>query len=245
MAHAKLTPEVRDILERSTIEGTTLKLPPEQLERKQYEAVNKALVNAGGKWTKGKGHVFSGDPREKLGLMLETGVSVDTKKVRQAFYTPESTAAWMVSIASVHHCTVLEPSAGEGALVKAILNAGARHVKAIEIDHETVGKLGAAFPSIDIYKGDFLNVEPLMQQFDRVVMNPPFTKNQDIAHVQHALKFVRPGGRLVSIMADSQERPKFQELLKGLDYEIEELPAGTFKSSGTGVKTIILTVDVH
>ena len=42
----KISDEVRDVLARSTITATTVTLPPGQLERKLYEAVNKALAAA-------------------------------------------------------------------------------------------------------------------------------------------------------------------------------------------------------
>jgi len=113
MADAKVTGEVLGVLKRATITDNVLILPPGQLARPLYEAVNKALVNAGGRWNKGaKGHVFPSDPRPKLGLMLETGVSVDTKKKLQAFYSPAAVAARVVELAEVSGQNVLEPSAG-------------------------------------------------------------------------------------------------------------------------------------
>ena len=121
MPHVKLTPEVADILGRSTIEGNLLKLPTERLDPKLYAQVNKALVTAGGKWKGGKvqAHVFPGDARAALGMALETGVVVDQKKVRQAFYTPQEIADEVALIAEVGGMRVLEPSAGDGSLVEA------------------------------------------------------------------------------------------------------------------------------
>ncbi len=89
MSHATLTPEVEAILRASTITENLLVLPAGQLERKLYDAVNKVIVNCGGKWDRfKKGHVFPSDPRAKLGIALDTGVAEDTKKTLQAFYTP-------------------------------------------------------------------------------------------------------------------------------------------------------------
>ncbi len=34
-------------------------------------------------------------------------------------------------------------------------------------------------------------------------MNPPFSRQQDIRHVMHAAKFLKPGGRLVAVMGAS------------------------------------------
>lgn len=46
----KISDEILGILSRCTVDGNTLYLPDEQLDRKTYTAVNKCLVNIGGKW---------------------------------------------------------------------------------------------------------------------------------------------------------------------------------------------------
>ena len=51
---------------------------------------------------------------------------------------------------------------------------------------------------------DFLecSAEQLGALFDRVVMNPPFGAGADIQHITHALKMLKPGGRLVALCAN-------------------------------------------
>ena len=237
MSNAKLTPEVVAILDRSTITGNTLVLPPGQLECKLYEAVNKALVNAGGKWNRSAGgHVFPSSPREKLGLMLETGVSVDQQQKFQAFNTPPALAARMAAIANVDGKSVLEPSAGDGSLVRACLASGARSVECVELNEENRQKLIGANRTVQI--ADFLTVEPDVL-FDRVVMNPPFTKGQDVKHVTHARRFLKQGGLLVAIVSAG---PKAEAALREISDTWEEIPAGTFKEEGTNVRTVLLTI---
>ncbi|MDB6118577.1 MAG: type restriction-modification system methyltransferase subunit-like protein [Verrucomicrobiaceae bacterium] len=245
----QLTPEVRSVLERSTITASSVTLPPGRLHPKAYAAVNKALEAAGGKWNKrGQFHVFPIDAREALGMALQTGKVIDhacsKKKSLQAFYTPPELAAKVAAMAQVEGKAVLEPSAGSGALVKACLEAGAKYVTAVEINPEEVANL-LAIPNCDVSLRDFLKVDPTNARvlWHRIVMNPPFTKNQDVKHVEHALKLLCPGGRLVAIMANNTSRPAFQQLLAGLDHSVEEVPAGAFRASGTQVKTIILTVN--
>lgn len=244
MANIKVSPEVLEILQNSTITGNLLVLPPGQLERSLYEAVNKVIVNAGGKWKKGKGHVFTDDPRVKLGLAMETGVSVDEKKLFQAFYTPSALAAQLVELANVNGMSVLEPSMGEGAIISECLVQGATKVTGIEINPEAF-KIACKKSLSASLLSDFLKVIPAgeMADFDRVVMNPPFTKNQDITHVTHALKFLKKGGRLAAIMSPNIGRAKFQSIVSGLNYTIHEIEAGAFKESGTTIKTIILVIN--
>ena len=59
---------------------------------------------------------------------------------------------------------------------------------------------------------DFMEMKPNGIRFERVVMNHPFTKNQDSAHVEHALRFLKPGERIAAIMAGNTRRPIFDRL---------------------------------
>ncbi len=242
MAHATLTPEVTDVLNRSTITGNTLVLPA-QLERKLYEAVNKALTNAGGKWNKSaKGHVFSGDPRSKLGLMLETGVSLDERKVFQAFYTPASLAARMVELADIQDGhEVLEPSAGSGNILRAIRAAGHNgsvRVTAVEINEGIIDPVSIAQT---VRYEDFMTAD--LGTFDRIVMNPPFTKGQDVKHILRAISLLRSGGILVAICGDgSNQNAKLRPVVEEMGGTWEVLPEKTFSESGTNVRTVLLRI---
>jgi len=98
-----------------------------------------------------------------------------------------------------------------------------------------------------LHEGTFFDVVPT-PIYDKVVMNPPFEKQADIDHVLHAFKFLKPGGRLVSIMASSVT---FRENKKTLDFKelvdlhgfIEHNLAGAFKASGTMVNTVTVVLD--
>lgn len=240
MANMILTDEVKDVLSRATVDGNVLYLPEEQLDRKLYEAVNKALTNAGGKWKTRVGHVFPSNAAPKLAAMLGTGVSVDEKKRDQAFFTPDDLADHVAELADVRGCDVLDPEAGRGALVRACLRAGAARVYAVEHNKEYGQEIEGATA---VYSGyDFLELTELWggRLFHRIVMNPPFTKNQDIQHVRHALQFLAPRGVLVAILLNNQTRKGFQKLVVEYDPEIEEIDRGAFKASGTDVPTIIL-----
>ncbi len=253
MADAKLSPEVTDILKRSTITADSVTLPPQQLERKLYEDVNKALVNAGGKWNRSaKSHLFKSNPREKLGIGLETGVVIDEKKLYQAFFTPPELAKRLVELADVKGKTVLEPSAGCGALADECVSQGASKVCCVEINKEFCAELAKKNYTSVIF-GDFLEFDHKAghyehyERFDRIVANPPFTRGSDVKHVRRMLPYLAPEGRLVSIMGGNRGRPAFTTLLfdivdSGRQYRIHDVEDGAFKESGTNVKTIILEI---
>jgi predicted RNA methylase len=239
MAHATLTPDVTSVLERSEIIGNILKLPPEQLERKLYESVNKALANAGGKWNRSaQGFVFPKSPADALGIMLETGVSRSKKKDNQAFYTPEALAARVAELAEIRGHVVLEPSAGHGALALAALEAGASLVDCVELDSDSCEVLRNLPCSLQVRFGDFLTIPPI-EKFDRIVMNPPFTRRQDVKHLAHALEMLAEDGVLVAILSSTAD---YQPLVEGRSHEVHQVPAGAFKESGTNVATIIVKV---
>ncbi len=241
MAHATLTPEVETVLRASTITDNLLVLPAGQLERKLYEAVNKVIVNCGGKWNRSaKGHIFSSDPRAKLGIALDTGVAEDTKKTLQAFYTPSVVAARVVELAEVNGYNVLEPSAGEGALVKEALAQGAKSVECIEINEECRQKLIGPGRMVQI--ADFLTVEP-DYLFERIIANPPFTRGTDLRHLVHMLRFLASPGICVCVMAPTTpDKPAFKKALEGYTYTVEEVDAGAFRESGTNIRTVIVKV---
>lgn len=79
-------------------------------------------------------------------------------------------------------------------------------------------------------------------------MNPPFSRQQDLLHVTHALRFLKSGGTLVSIMSasvewrDNQRTLEFKEWLgkTARDIKFVKNPEEAFKSSGTCVNTTTL-----
>lgn len=252
MANQMLTTEVEAVLRRAAVTGNKLVVPfnPDgsPLERSLYEAVNKALLTAGGKWDRtAKAHVFPSDPLPALGIMLATGVAVDHagnhKKAMQAFYTPDPVADVVANLANVRGQHVFEPSAGRGALVTACLRAGAERVSCVELDPESTPYLYELSGVVWIAETDFLTL-PVARQFDRIVMNPPFARGSDIEHVAQAMKWLAPGGTLVSIMSAAIQRPKLVALLGDLEHDFIPVEAGAFKESGTNIATVILRLTV-
>ena len=120
----RLSEHVVDILAGATIEGTVLRLTCGQLDRKTYEAVNKALDALGGKWNrKLGGHVFAEDPSGAIEQALLTGEVTSAKKEFDFFQTPVALAERMAELADVRFARgtrILEPSAGHGRILDAM-----------------------------------------------------------------------------------------------------------------------------
>jgi len=237
-----VSPEVRAVLEQSAITERTLRLPPGQLERKLYVEVDKVIKAAGGKWNRAHGlHVFKEDPREALGMAIESGKILNEKATFQSFDTPDELADRLVELANIpagESVRILEPSAGTGNIVRAIRRVHApifASIAAVEIDHRKQKALfdaGATTVCID----NFITKEWGGLPFCRVIMNPPFSNGQAILHVRHAQKYLARHGRIVAIVPDG---PKERDALQGWALDWIELPAGTFKESGTNVRTAI------
>lgn len=241
----------------ATIDDTakTVKLE-RQLDRKLYVAVNEVLAAIGGAWNrKARAHTFATSPKDAIELVLATG-QVVTHKDLGWFPTPAALAKQLVERADVHRGhSLLEPSAGEGAIASVAASLGAR-VTCVELHAGRAATLrGAGFETIE---GDFLSMDtrsigaellPFPRLFDRVVMNPPFSPGRaDLLHVEHALRFLARGGRLVAVMAagvtfrqDAQTQ-RFQRMVTDMGGRIEALPAGSFEESGTSVNTCLLEV---
>jgi hypothetical protein len=237
------------VLQECTVEGTVVKLPNVQLERNDYMKVKKALEGIGGKWKGGKvaGFVFKTDPTDLL-AKVAGGEKVNLKKDFQFFATPEDLANTLVTYAGItDNDTILEPSAGQGAIIKAI-NAVTDIVpdcyELMEQNRKVLNESGLRFRLIG---EDFLKNEG--KTYSKIIANPPFTKNQDIDHLKEMYKLLQKGGRLVCITSESwtfgqqKKQQIFREWLETIEAGVLEIPKGTFKSSGTTVGGRIIVID--
>jgi len=240
----------QEILLACKVEGTVIKLPSVQLERKLYQEVAKALELIGGKWKGGKvaGFEFPEDPTDLL-AQIANGDSRNLKKEYQFFETPADIADWLVHLAEVkasHY--ILEPSAGQGAIIKAIQ----RVLPKKAVAYCELMPLNKCFieriPKVVELSADFFDQDKT-NSFDRIIANPPFSKNQDVDHVLKMYQCLKPGGRLVSIMSkhwqhcNNRKETEFRKWLVSVKAKTHTIPAGKFKSSGTMIETIAVVIN--
>lgn len=240
-----LDEDVLRVLSGCVVEHNVVKLPPERLDPKLYKRVDEVLRTLGGKWNrKSAAHIFDADPSAYLDEVIVSG-RVTTDKDVGFFPTPADLARRMVALAEVSHgAWVLEPSAGSGVIARAVRDAGGE-VHCVEYDERRAEGLRA--DGFECDRADFLAWRA-PGVFDAVVMNPPFARRQDIAHVTRALSLLKPGGRLVSVMSGGVELREdalaleFRALVSSHGGTLERLPDGTFRESGTGVRTVLVTM---
>jgi tRNA1(Val) A37 N6-methylase TrmN6 len=87
---------------------------------------------------------------------------------------------------------VLEPSAGSGSISAAVRNLSwGLAVDEYDLDPDLPPRAG-------LVRADFLRVEPATVRYDLVIGNPPYALA--VPFIDHAQKFLAPGGRLLFLL---------------------------------------------
>lgn len=154
------------------------------------------------------------------------------------FPTSAGVVEQMLSAAEIQEgMAVLEPSAGMGHIADAIREAGVEP-DVVELSNDRKELLEAK--GFNVVGRDFMEAEG---QYDRIIMNPPFSNRRDAEHVQHAYTLLRPGGRLVAIMGEGvffgqdKKAQQFRDWLEDVGGTSEKLDEGTFMDPSLPVNT--------
>lgn len=157
-------------------------------------------------------------------------------------FTDAEIAADMVKMVNLSpDSKVLEPSAGIGNIADEIRKV-TPHVDCIEIVPSFCELL--EMKGYNVVGNDFLEFDNA-GYYDAIIMNPPFSNNQDIAHLQHAYKLVKNGGVVICItsnhwtFASDKKSAKFREWIAEQDYFTIPLPNGSFEMTNI-VSQIVL-----
>lgn len=203
LANAKISPYRVDITER--------------LAPGLRKAVVKALTTLGGNYqTQGSGFVFGFDYdcRSAVHEVIKSGMCRSPADTGGYVPTPDDLAEDLTTeplsdLARMPAGSrVLEPSAGDGQLVRAILDANDEiQVVAVEPNNKRaalVGDHGGRVTVIHTTFEAYAAGEGRGERFDAVVMNPPFAvpgqQSVWIDHVLLAWNMLEPGGRLVAVV---------------------------------------------
>lgn len=240
---------VEEILKHCTLENNVLKLPQVQFNKKSYAEAKKWIEEAGGTWQGGKvqGFIFPFNP-ERVFSILQSGQRYNLQQEYQFFETPPEVADWLVMLAGGIHedDTVLEPSAGRGALIKAIHRAcPSVMVECYELMPENREFLHA-LDNVILLDEDF--TKDSVGSYTKIIANPPFANNQDIEHVILMYERLEKGGTLAAItsphwkFASERKCVAFREWLEEVHGQVYEIGAGEFKDSGTGISTMAIVI---
>ena len=231
-----------------------------QLSVKNYSKVKSILNRLGGKWITSHQHFqFSKCPQKLIDRVLAFG----SRKINKfhLYPTPVEIFEYMTEHTALNYfgasetkVKVLEPSAGEGSLIGGLLDFGAKEGRDFIIDGYDIDPLNVLLcqeSGFNVREANFLEVTPI-EEYDLVVMNPPFNGDEFIKHIQHAQKFLKSGGLLLSVVptgwiTSSQENIHRQWLLEqaqidsSSDLEIGNyFEPGTFK--GVSISTAVVSL---
>lgn len=212
------------------------------------------------RYANGNGHLYFGpDAQRDINMALaefygdvlpdvdpenpERQPSTAVARDLQFYWSPDKVIAAALEFARVSDITeyrhqveplrVLEPSCGDGRILDVLARYGHR---AFGIEYHAGRAAEARAKGHSVATSNFLE-EPPRAEFDAVVMNPPFYGRHYVKHVRHALKFLKPGGTLVSILPATAYYDH-----KELEGEWRDLPVGSFAEAGTNVPTGMLRV---
>lgn len=239
----KWSPE--NILQNCKWDGEVLTLPQVQFTKKAYLEAKKWIEETGGSWNTSKqGFTWEIDANRVVGILM-SGSRCNLKQEYQFFATPDTIADLAVSKFSSLSAdmTILEPSAGRGSLVNAVRRRCPQAVvDCYELMPENIPYLQKV-EGARIIGEDFNKCEGKWQ---RIIANPPFSGNQDIDHVYMMYDHLQMDGELSVItsqhwkLAEDKKCQYFRKWLEDNNATIEDISAGEFKESGTGVATTLI-----
>jgi hypothetical protein len=157
------------------------------------------------------------------------------QNVPDFFPTPAEVIERMIAIAKIESWhKVLDPSAGGGDICTAVRNLDVHTVDCFEINSDLViGLTLLRFPPLG---KDFLSATP-RPLYDRILMNPPYSKDVYIEHVRNAYHWLYPGGELIAVLPNEyrnssmKKRREFADWLDAIGAEYYPNPTDAFRKS--------------
>lgn len=222
-----------------------------------YDSIKYIMESTGCHWRERYGGFVTYDTRDefihKVNNVLRSNlVTISDDKVFQIknqFYpTPRELAKYMVELADISRTDyVLEPSAGRGAILE-FINKKTNHYSAVESNSSNVrilrqNRFRVNRATFESYHSQCLKSG---RQFDKIVMNPPFIKGIDCRHIKLAYDLLKPGGKIVGLMAennlfyDTDYTKDFHAFMEDKIHSYSMIPSGSFIQSGTTVDVVLV-----
>jgi hypothetical protein len=181
---------------------------------------------------KSRSYQFDYDITDVIRKIEATGMVPETTS-HQYYPTQEELATIAIDLAEIdEHHQCLEPNAGTGGLARLMPKDRTQCVE--------IGKLFCSSlesQGFTTENADFLTWGP-DKTFDRIVMNPPFSKGRALGHLSHADHLLGVDGRLVAILPASLMG---KELVPGMSHTWHGPYQDQF--AGTGVRVAILVLE--
>lgn len=162
---------------------------------------------------------------------------IDDYKSYQYYPTNEKLAKKLIEYATfeTNHEKTLEPSAGQGGLLKFIPSNNVSYLEISSVNRKVLEEKGFR----GLVGEDFLKyVGKTKDRYDRIVMNPPFSKGRAKIHVQQAYDLLNKGGNVSAIIPSSM---KNQVIIKGAKHTYSEVFEDEFENATVNV--VIVRID--
>ena len=178
---------------------------------------------------------FDYDAKDIISSLILKGVYPDFKSYQ--YYPTENELSELAFIeADVNeNDECLEPSAGQGSIAKYLPKKTTLCVEISDLNVDILKKKGFNTVHQDFLKWSDKN---LSKKFDKIVMNPPFSKNRAVLHVKTALKHLKEQGKLVAIIPSTY---KNKELVEGYNHTYSCEYKEMFE--GTQVSVVLVTIE--
>lgn len=239
--------DLQYIFNSCSSEGNIIRPPSEQLDRDLYLKFKKFMTQNHGKWKGGKSQYFE-FPFSTANLLhkLKNGERPNFKKDFHYFPTPPGVIEQMCNLyIPAHPMKILEPSAGQGAIVEGVNNfiqTSKPHEWTVVEPHPLnavkLSEMGL-HPNIMTFEEFQTN-----ERFEMIYANPPF--KHDTEHVKKMIDLLDKNGSMVVVLPSSFEnKSKNKMILDRMEREFEyysfiKVEDKAFKESGTNVSTVIL-----
>lgn len=172
--------------------------------------------------------------------------STAVSKDLQYYPTPEETVERVLGDVYIQEDdAILEPSCGCGRFMdgirKDVAERGLKGVRQLGIEVDAARAEEAKAKGHKVLIANFLETEP-EARFTKVIMNPPFYGKHYAKHIKHAMKFLKEGGTLYSILPITAKLDHGLIEEMGFKRQWRDLPVGSFRESGTNINTTVLTM---
>jgi 16S rRNA G1207 methylase RsmC len=227
--------ELAPLTSKATVESALFNQPSDSALHAIFKAADRAETNQ----------------EQTLRLMQEALVM----GIPGYFPTPPDVAKDLLQFASFDSLDrILEPSAGTGALIDAVLNQhpGAQ-ISYCEINVFLLDVLRLKYEdstNVSFLERDFgeFHIRHQDLRFSAIIMNPPFEKGQDIDHLLRAHRLLAPNGVLAAIISEGafqrtdKRAAAFRQFLASTNAVDSRLPSQSFKPSGTAVASRMIRI---
>jgi len=224
---------------------------PDYADKSAAGAVLQSMIES----SKSPAELLEEQKREQAGKLETMIEKLRFQNIDGFFPTPERVVDELIQQSHIMPGDImLEPSAGLGSIIDGILKRYPdADVDYCEIRPSLLEILAEKYrENIKIIRRHDNFLEFHNDGYDRILMNPPFERGQDIEHICHAYRLLAPGGRLVAILSagsltNSQSKfVRFREWIERTGYELSDMSgefAGTDAFRRTAVSCKLIAIN--